>query len=127
MVTSRDKHRAPGRPRPRRVAHVVSPEQAARVLAHLREGDRLTEAARLGGEPTSLSSAATIAFLQQAVQDHQPVWLGYLDQAGRQSERVVEPLRLDGGFLSAFDAMGGVTRTFALHRITGVSPAPVSS
>jgi hypothetical protein len=127
MVTSRAVHRAPGRPRPRRVAHVVSPEQAARVLAHLREGDRLTEAARRGGEPTSLSSAATIAFLQQAVQDHQPVWLGYLDQAGRQSERVVEPLRLDGGFLSAFDAMGGVTRTFALHRITGVSPAPVPS
>ena len=36
-------------------------------------------------------------------------------------ERVVEPLRLEGGFLTAYDLRTAEVRTFTVARITGVA------
>jgi len=49
------------------------------------------------------------------------VWIGYLDQQGRASSRIVEPVRVDGGFLTGYDATRAAVQRFALHRITGVA------
>ncbi len=37
------------------------------------------------------------------------------------SERVVDPIRLAGGYLTAFDHRLEEVHTFAVHRITGVA------
>jgi predicted DNA-binding transcriptional regulator YafY len=49
------------------------------------------------------------------------VWIGYLDQQGQTSSRIVEPVRVEGGFLTAYDATRASIQRFALHRITGVA------
>jgi predicted DNA-binding transcriptional regulator YafY len=36
------------------------------------------------------------------------------------TERVIEPLSISGGFLSAFDVRSNEVRTFTVARITGV-------
>ncbi|MEW2356314.1 helicase-associated domain-containing protein [Spirillospora sp. NPDC029432] len=98
---------------------------AAAVRA-LRAGD---EAARHGaeqarlrtGEPPRSPAAATVDRLREAVTRGVRVWIGYLDQQGRSSSRIVEPVRVEGGFLTGYDATRAAVQRFALHRITGVA------
>lgn len=49
------------------------------------------------------------------------MWLRYVDQHGSLTERVVDPIRVDGGWLTAHDHRADGTRTFAVHRISAVS------
>jgi predicted DNA-binding transcriptional regulator YafY len=64
---------------------------------------------------------ATVEELRAAVERGGRVWIGYLDQQGQASSRIVEPVRVDGGFLTAYDATRATVQRFALHRITGVA------
>mgnify|MGYP006209781305 CR=1 FL=1 len=36
-------------------------------------------------------------------------------------ENVIDPVSVDGGHVSAYDHLRGAMRSFAVHRITGVS------
>ena len=81
------------------------------------------------GEPPRSPAMATIERLRAAVEHGGRVWIGYLDQQGQASSRIVEPVRVEGGFLTGYDATRAAVHRFALHRITGVSeltddPAP---
>ena len=69
----------------------------------------------------STSSARTLIALQEAARDGRPLWIGYVNAQGRASQRVVEPMSVDGGYLRAFDHLRDEVRTFAVHRITGVA------
>ena len=59
------------------------------------------------------------------------VWIGYTDSTGTVGERIVEPVRIDGGVLTAVDRRDAKIRTFALHRITAAAlldePGPVAA
>ena len=59
--------------------------------------------------------------LRDAVSRGGRLWIGYLDQQGQASSRIVEPVRVEGGFLTAYDATRDSIQRFALHRITGVA------
>ncbi|QXJ24106.1 helicase-associated domain-containing protein [Actinomadura graeca] len=96
----------------------------------LRAGDEASahgaEQARLraeapAGEPPRSPAMATVERLRAAVERGGRVWIGYLDQQGQSSSRIVEPVRVEGGFLTGFDATRAAVHRFALHRITGVS------
>ena len=50
------------------------------------------------------------------------MWIGYVDHDVVTTERVVDPVELDGGWLAAFDHRAGAVRSFAVHRISGVAP-----
>jgi predicted DNA-binding transcriptional regulator YafY len=67
------------------------------------------------------STAETMTELRSALDRQKPVWIGYADSTGTTTERVVEPLRLDGGFLTAYDLRTAEVRTFTVARITGVA------
>ena len=70
----------------------------------------------------------TIDLITYALTNDEPLWIGFVDSAGLASERVVEPLRFEGGFMTAYDHRSGEVRTFALARITGASAiAPVTT
>ncbi|WP_067805248.1 helicase-associated domain-containing protein [Actinomadura formosensis] len=73
------------------------------------------------GEPPRSPAMATIERLRAAVDRGGRVWIGYLDQQGQASSRIVEPVRVEGGFLTGYDATRAAVHRFALHRITGVS------
>jgi hypothetical protein len=70
---------------------------------------------------TRSTTTDTVAFLLQAVRERRQVWLGYVDEQGRATSRVVEPHAVDGGYVTACDHLRQEDRTFALHRITGVA------
>jgi hypothetical protein len=87
----------------------------------LRAGD---EAARVSvpyGSPPRTPAAAMVQQLREAADRGARVWIGYLDQQGQASSRIIEPARIEGGFLTAYDATRAAVHRFALHRITGVA------
>lgn len=66
----------------------------------------------------------SMALLRQAADSHGAVWMGYVDSDGSTTRRLVEPVAVFGGSMTAFDRLRGALRTFALHRITQVEPLP---
>jgi hypothetical protein len=68
----------------------------------------------------------TIAVLREAVERRERVWIGYADGAGRVERRVVEPLSVEGGRVTAFDHTREEVRSFSVHRVTGVAPVEPS-
>ena len=109
--------RAPTRPRPpARHLGVLPGSVATAAVRAIRAGDRALTAA---SAPRSTVSD-TVAILREAAAAGALLRLGYLNAAGQASNRIVEPLRIGGGYLTAFDHRHEEVRTFAVHRITGV-------
>ncbi len=122
-VSRPDLQRARSR-RGRRPAGAVEARQAAQVQAvatAIRAGDR-AESSR-PATATTTSPSGALAALREAIEAGTTVVIGYVDNHGASGERVVDPRRLDGGRLAAFDHRADDVREFAVHRITGVRRA----
>ncbi|WP_346111268.1 helicase C-terminal domain-containing protein [Nonomuraea maheshkhaliensis] len=104
----------------------LDPEVAAAAVRALRAGDAAHLARRepvdapAGQEPLG-PTTATISALQEAIKQGVRVWIGYLDSQGNATSRILEPARMEGGYLTAYDETRAAVHRFALHRITGVS------
>jgi predicted DNA-binding transcriptional regulator YafY len=78
-------------------------------------------AAAASAEPPRTTAAETLATVQAAVLTASPVWIGYVNADGAASQRVIAPVRVESGFVTAFDHTADEVRTYPLHRITGVA------
>jgi hypothetical protein len=96
--------------------------RAAATVTAVRAGDRAAAnrpaPALRAAEPTT--PASTLALLREAVETRSTVWMGYLDNHGSSVERVVDPVKVEAGWLSAYDHRTDDVRSFAVHRITAV-------
>jgi hypothetical protein len=70
-----------------------------------------------------IDPAVAILELQDAARDQTSVVIGYVDPAGVATQRVVAPINVRGGQLTAYDPASGRVRDFAIHRITSVVSA----
>jgi Helicase conserved C-terminal domain len=117
--------RAHRRPRPHDVP-APRPQDLDTAVAAIRAGDRAADSrpeeapGGLGHSP----SRAALAQLREAAEARGTVWLAYVDRDGGLTERLVDPLRIEGGWLTAYDHRDEDARTFAVRRISAVSPAP---
>lgn len=125
-LAPRDTHRArPGRRRPATpdltAARLAA--RAAATVAAIRAGDRAAQSRPGAGaaEARHAGPAATLSVLREAVEARTSVWIAYLDNHGSTVERVVDPVKVDGGWLTAFDHRADGVRSFAVHRISRVS------
>ncbi|MGK5531836.1 helicase-associated domain-containing protein [Streptomyces sp. URMC 129] len=71
------------------------------------------------GPPPRTSPDETLARLRAAARDGTLVWIGYVGADGVATHRVLSPVRVEGGFVTAFDHTADEVRTYPLHRITG--------
>jgi hypothetical protein len=112
-------------PRERRgaVRQVRESARVAQVVTAIRSGDRAATSRPLA-PAASLSPGGALAVLREAVETGTPVLIGYVDNHGSSSERIVDPLSVEGGRLTAHDHRSDDVRTFAVHRITTVRPVP---
>ena len=100
---------------------------AASLVRALRSGERAAgrgptvRGPGLGSEVPRTAMAQTLQVLQEAVDRGASVWLGYVDNDGVAAERVVDPVTVAGGQLTAFDHRSDAVRRFAVHRVTGVA------
>jgi hypothetical protein len=120
---ARPDHQRARSPRSRRSEGQVAARAAAQlaaVVTAVRAGDKL--AASRPAAAAALNPSSSLAALRQAAESGQSVTIRYVDNHGTSSERIVDPLSVEGGWLSARDHRSGERRTFAVHRITAVSP-----
>jgi hypothetical protein len=87
----------------------------------LRAGDEAARVAAPNGSPPRSPAIAMVQRLREAADRGARMWIGYLDQQGQASSRIIEPARIEGGFLTAYDATRAAVHRFALHRITGIA------
>lgn len=82
-------------------------------------GDGADDGAGRGARVAPLSTI--VSALTTAAAARGRVWIGYVDSAGVARSRILKPERVEGGYLTAYDAARAVTHRLALHRITGVA------
>ena len=127
-VARRDAHRARTPRLPARgqggggVGGLSVAKQAARTAATvtaIRAGDRAARV-RPVSPGSRQSPASALALLREAAEARSTVWIGYVDSDGSSQERVVDPQRVEGGWLRAYDHRADDVRSFAVHRISTV-------
>ncbi|GAA3981080.1 helicase C-terminal domain-containing protein [Streptomyces plumbiresistens] len=74
-----------------------------------------------GGDLPRTSPAETLATMQAAVLTGETLWIGYVNAEGAATQRVIAPIRVEGGFVTAYDHTADEVRTYPLHRVTGVA------
>ncbi|GGU32042.1 helicase C-terminal domain-containing protein [Streptomyces lavendofoliae] len=134
LITRAHAYRTPARTAPAPVPE-GPPEPDTALLGAavraIRAGDlastvvRKDESATPGGggdgAPPRTSAAETLATVQAAAMTGSAVWIGYVTAEGAASQRVIAPVRVEGGFVTAYDHTADEVRTYPLHRITGVA------
>lgn len=108
---------APGRRRIYRPASTPTGQTLGAIVAVLR---------RVASAPSGnmrLDPGVAITQLQEAALAQTSVVIGYVDPAGVATQRVVAPVNVRGGQLTAYDPASGRVREFAIHRVTSVVSA----
>ena len=139
LITRADARRTPARTAPTPVPEgppVPDDTLLGAALRAIRAGDMAANAVRR--EPTTspttggpgdtsattlprTSSAETLATVQAAAMTGSALWIGYVNADGAASQRVIAPVRVEGGFVTAYDHTADEVKTYPLHRITGVA------
>jgi hypothetical protein len=102
----------------------VTSETIDAVVDRLRAGEKTVAAQRNSDDGPRIPSTdptVTLAVLQEAAAERATVWIGFSDTDGALHRALFHPQRVDGGRVSG--AVGNQTRTFSIHRISGVVPA----
>ncbi|WP_030896986.1 helicase C-terminal domain-containing protein [Streptomyces sp. NRRL S-474] len=131
LITRALAHRTPPRTAPEPVPDgppVPDDTLLAAALRAVRAGDLASTTPRkpgsapvVNGELPRTGSAETLATMQAAVLTGEALWIGYVNAEGTASQRVIAPVRVEGGFVTAYDHTADEVRTYPLHRITGVA------
>ncbi|MDQ0831740.1 hypothetical protein QF032_003584 [Streptomyces achromogenes] len=133
LITRALAHRTPPRTAPEPVPDgppVPDGTLLTAAIRAVRAGDAAATAPRRAaedaaplapGELPRTSSAETLATVQAAVLTGGALWIGYVNAEGSASQRVIAPVRVEGGFVTAYDHTADEVRTYPLHRITGVA------
>jgi hypothetical protein len=105
-----------------------SPAYLEAVVRALRSGQRESDdeerrSSSRGPRLPVTDPSVTLAVLREAAATRSRVWIGYADASGRAERRVIEPLTVEGGRVTAFDHATDGVRGFSVHRVTGVAPA----
>ncbi|MFF7053305.1 helicase-associated domain-containing protein [Streptomyces griseorubiginosus] len=132
LITRAHAHRTPPRSAPEPVPDgppVPDATLLAAAIRAVRAGDLASTTPRKQGDRPPLPSgelprtgaAETLATMQAAVLTGEALWIGYVNAEGAASQRVIAPVRVEGGFVTAYDHTADEVRTYPLHRITGVA------
>ncbi|MFI2434465.1 helicase-associated domain-containing protein [Streptomyces sp. NPDC018693] len=131
LITRAAAHRTPPRTAPEPVPDgppVPDATLLAAAIRAIRAGDLASTTPRktadtplAPGELPRTSAAETLATVQAAVLTGEALWIGYVNAEGAASQRVIAPVRVEGGFVTAYDHTADEVRTYPLHRITGVA------
>ncbi|MBC7462966.1 MAG: helicase-associated domain-containing protein [Actinobacteria bacterium] len=133
LLTAQRLNRAKSKPRPPRVIGEIerpSEDSLAAAVRTLQAGERsshkqsaLREIANnaLGALPRTTANE-TLEMLNQYIKESQTLSIGYADNNGSATHRIVDPLSISAGSLIARDHGTGDVQAFRIPRITGVAP-----
>jgi hypothetical protein len=133
ILTGAKSNRALTKPRPPRIigeVEVPTDESLTAAIRTLRTGEksthrqtRLRQVANeaLGALPRTTANE-TMDVLQQFISEEKTLSIGYADNNGGVTHRIIDPIRISAGALIARDHATGEVQSFRIPRITGVAP-----
>lgn len=131
LITRAGARRTPPRTAPVPVPEgppVPDPTLLGAAVRAIRAGDTAatvvhkdTGPAAPAGTLPRTTSAETLVTVQAAAMTGSAIWIGYVNAEGAASQRVIAPVRVEGGYVTAYDHTADEVRTYPLHRITGVA------
>lgn len=133
LLTALRLNRAKSKPRPPRIIgeiEVPSDETLAAALRALRAGERSSHkqsslrgiAANALGSPPRTTANETMDILNKFIKEQRTLSIGYADNNGSATHRIIDPLSISAGSLIARDHGTGEVQSFRIPRITGVAP-----
>jgi hypothetical protein len=125
-------HTAPAEPTPVRNAPVeASPTRIEKALDILRARDARQipqiVAELSDSDVPTMEGAAVVAALRYSIDHHETVRISHAESDGSTALLLVDPIRLGGGSLTAYDHHEEQVRTFAISRISGVATVRISA
>ena len=133
ILTGAKSNRALTKPRPPRIigeVEVPTDESLTAAIRTLRTGEKSTHRQThlrqvaneaLGALPRTTANE-TMDVLQQFISEQKTLSIGYADNNGGVTHRIIDPIRISAGALIARDHATGEVQSFRIPRITGVAP-----
>ncbi len=123
LLSQPNLRRAKSRPKPPRIISEFTAPKASVVLAAvktIRAGERSRKV-----EPivAGTSSNETLALINQYIDEQRTLVISYADNNGGVSNRIIEPISISLGTLTARDETTGEITQFRIPRINGVAPS----
>ena len=115
------------RRRPRARATAATVDKTLRVLRAEELRDRVDEAPIDISEVPRMDSSTVVASVKYAIDHNETVHLTHAESDGSTAVLLVDPIRLGGGSLTAYDHHAEQVRTLAVSRISGVVAIQISA
>ena len=133
ILTGPKSNRSHTKPRPPRVigeVDVPDTEILKTAIRALRTGEKSTYrqtrlrqvASEALGQLPRTTANETMDILNQFIIDEKTLSIGYADNNGGVTHRIIDPIRISAGALIARDHATGEVQSFRIPRITGVAP-----
>ena len=133
ILTGPKTNRALTKPRPPRVigeVEIPDAESLLTAIRTLRTGEKSTfrqtrlrqVASEALGQLPRTTANETMEILNQFITDEKTLSIGYADNNGGVTHRIIDPIRISAGALIARDHATGEVQSFRIPRITGVAP-----
>jgi hypothetical protein len=133
ILTGPRSNRALTKPRPPRVigeVEIPDIETLKTAIRALRTGEKSTYrqtrlrqvASEALGQLPRTTANETMDILNQFIIDEKTLSIGYADNNGGVTHRIIDPIRISAGALIARDHATGEVQSFRIPRITGVAP-----
>jgi len=133
ILTGPKTNRALTKPRPPRVigeVEIPDMESLKTAIRALRTGEKSTYrqsrlrqvASEALGQLPRTTANETMDILNQFIVDEKTLSIGYADNNGGVTHRIIDPIRISAGALIARDHATGEVQSFRIPRITGVAP-----
>ena len=133
ILTGPKTNRALTKPRPPRVigeVEIPDTESLKTAIRALRTGEKSTYrqtrlrqvASEALGQLPRTTANETMEILNQFIIDEKTLSIGYADNNGGVTHRIIDPIRISAGALIARDHATGEVQSFRIPRITGVAP-----
>jgi len=133
ILTGPKSNRALTKPRPPRVigeVEIPDTESLKTAIRTLRTGEKSTYrqtrlrqvASEALGQLPRTTANETMEILNQFIVDEKTLSIGYADNNGGVTHRIIDPIRISAGALIARDHATGEVQSFRIPRITGVAP-----
>ena len=133
ILTGPRSNRALTKPRPPRVigeVEIPDTETLKSAIRALRTGEKSTYrqtrlrqvASEALGQLPRTTANETMETLNQFIIDEKTLSIGYADNNGGVTHRIIDPIRISAGALIARDHATGEVQSFRIPRITGVAP-----
>lgn len=133
ILTGPKTNRALTKPRPPRVigeVEIPDTESLKSAIRALRTGEKSTYrqtrlrqvASEALGQLPRTTANETMDILNQFIIDEKTLSIGYADNNGGVTHRIIDPIRISAGALIALDHATSEVQSFRIPRITGVAP-----